>query len=151
MPTSKTFKAKVAKAQDSGGCYVEIPFDPKQAFGKARAPVTATINDAHQFRTTTFTMKGLTFIPLRKSNRDAAGVEPGQTVTVTLTLDDEPRTVTPPDDLIKAMRKAKGAKAAWNALSYSHQREWAESIESAKKPETRQRRIDKCLAALTDA
>lgn len=148
MASSKSFRVRITQDEKSGGCAIVLPFDPKAVFGKVRAPVTATISGAHTFRTTIFRMKGVDFIPLRKSNRAAADVEPGQTVDVTLALDDGPRVVTPPEDLVRAMRRAKGARAAWDALSYTRQREWAESIEEAKRAETRQRRIAKCVGAL---
>jgi len=148
MAASKSFKTKIVKDERTEACAIELPFDPKDVFGKVRVPVNATINDAHTFRTTVFRMRGTDFIPLRKSNREAAGVKAGQTVRVTLTLDEAPRTIEPPEDLVKAMRRSKGAKGAWDKLSYSCQREWAEAIEDAKKPETRARRIAKAIEML---
>ena len=146
---SKSFKAKVVQDDGTTMCAIQLPFDPKTVFGKVRAPVSATINRKHTFRTTTTRMGGVDFIPLRRSNREAAGVKAGQVVPVTLTRDDKPRTATPPKDLIAAMRKAKGAKAAWDKLSFTHQREHVEAIESAKKPETRARRIAKAIEMLS--
>jgi hypothetical protein len=145
-PTSKRFKTTVQSWGNS--CGIELPFNPKDAFGKVRVPVNATIG-RHTYRTTTCAMHGSFWIPLNKANREAAGVEGGQTVSVTLALDDKPRTVPPPQDLVAAMRKAKGAKAAWDALSFTHQREHVEAIESAKRPETRARRIARAIEMLT--
>jgi uncharacterized protein YdeI (YjbR/CyaY-like superfamily) len=86
-------------------------------------------------------MGGPACIPLRKSNREAAGLEGGETLDVRLDLDTEARTVTPPADLVKALKAAPPAWDRWRELSYSHQREHAEAVEGAKKPETRARRI----------
>lgn len=121
-----------------------VPFDPKEVFGKVRAPVTVTLN-GYTYRTTICIMKGEIFVPLRTSNREAAGVKAGQKVKVTLTLDEAPRTVTPPPDLARALRAA-GLTATWKTLAFTHQREHAEAIESAKKPETRAKRIAACIA-----
>jgi uncharacterized protein YdeI (YjbR/CyaY-like superfamily) len=63
--------------------------------------------------------------------------------------DDAPREVEVPDDLAKAFR-AKGAKAEWGRLAFTHQHEYAEAILGAKKPETRARRVDKTIEALLD-
>jgi uncharacterized protein YdeI (YjbR/CyaY-like superfamily) len=41
------------------------------------------------------------------------------------------------------------AHAAYDRLSYSRKREHVHAIESAKKPETRKRRIEKALAMLS--
>lgn len=60
---------------------------------------------------------------------------------VTLELDLEPRVVTPPKDLVSALRKA-GALEKFEKLAFTHQREHVEAIEGAKKPETRARRIE---------
>ncbi len=120
-----------------------VPFDPREVFGKARAPVVVSIGN-HSFRSTICNMGHGHFVPLRRSNREAAGVAVGQLVKISLTLDEKPRTVTPPRDLLAALKRA-GALAKWNTLSFTHQREHAEAIEAARKPATRQRRIDACV------
>ena len=81
-------------------------------------------------------------IPLRRSNREAAGLEGGETIEVCLDLDTDKREVKPPTDFVKALTSAPPAWERWRELSYSHQREHVEAIEEAKKPETRARRID---------
>ena len=47
---------------------------------------------------------GERFLPLRKSNREAAGLEGNETLQVTLALDEAPREVQVPEDLEKATR-----------------------------------------------
>lgn len=144
MPISRSFAAEVMADPDgSSMTALPVPFEPREVFGKARPPVVVSIGK-HSFRSTICNMGSGHFVPLRRSNREAAGVAAGQRVTITLTLDETPRTVTPPRDLLTALGKA-CALAKWNAMSFTHQREHAEAIESAKKPETRQRRIAKCV------
>lgn len=48
----------------------------------------------------------------------------------------------------KALDGDASARQAYEALSYSQQRSHVFSIEDAKTPETRQRRIDKTIATL---
>jgi ribosomal protein S21 len=50
-----------------------------------------------------------------------------------------------PPDFEKALRKTKGAYEKFIAMAPSHKREYIESILEAKKPETRQRRIEKAV------
>lgn len=126
--------------RDGSVCYVPVPFDPKEAFGKVRAPVVVKLGK-HSYRSTIAAMGGVVFVPLRRSNREAAGLEGGETLTVTLELDAAQRVVEPPRDLVKALKARKPAWDRWRELSYSHQREHVEAIEGAKKPETRARRI----------
>ena len=121
-------------------CFIPLTFDPKPVFGKVRAPVKVTVN-GYTYRSTIAAMGGPPCVPLRKSNREAAGLEGGETLTVRLDLDTDKREVTPPADLVRALRASPGASDRWRALSYSHQREHVEAIEEAKKPETRARRI----------
>ena len=121
-------------------CFIPLTFDPKEVFGKVRAPVKVTLN-GYTYRSTIAAMGGPPCIPLRKSNREAARLEGGETIDVRLDLDTEKREVAPPADLVRALRSVRGGIDRWKRLSYSHQREHVEAIESAKKPETRARRI----------
>ena len=50
-----------------------------------------------------------------------------------------------PDELANAMRRSKGATAAFRKLTPGRQREYAEHIASAKRDDTKQKRIDKAL------
>src|SRR5262245_42043927 len=137
MP-SKTFRAKIIR--EGSMCFIPLTFDPKPVFGKVRAPVRVTVN-GYTYRSTIAAMGGPPCVPLRRSNREAAGLEGGETISVRLDLDTDKREVTPPADLVRALKATPGALERWRALSYSHQREYAEAIEGAKKPETRARRI----------
>jgi hypothetical protein len=91
-------------------------------------------------------MGGPVCIGLRREHREAAGLNGGETVAVTVALDTAPRTVDAPADLLRALRAAPGTLVAWKALSYTHQREHVDAIEDAKKAETRARRIDAAVA-----
>ena len=93
-------------------------------------------------------MGGPPCIPLRRSNREAAGLEGGETLQVHLELDTDTREVKPPADFVSALKTAPPAWHRWRELSYSHQREYAEAIEGAKKAETRSRRIDAAVRAI---
>lgn len=127
---------------------IPVPFDPKAVFGKVRVPVRVTVTGSKQtpytFRSTICKMDGACWIPLRKSHREPAGVAAGDTVRIRLELDDQPRVVDAPTDLQKALKAAK-VLDAWKAMSFTHQREHVEAITEARKPETRARRIEKCV------
>lgn len=143
--SAKTFKGTIVR--DGVMCYIPLPFDPKPVFGKVRAPVKVTLN-GYSFRSTIAAMGGPPCIPLRKSNREAAGVEGGETLPITVALDTDERVVEPPADLVEALRGAAPAWERWQEMSYTHQREYAEAIEEAKAPETRARRIVRTVEAV---
>jgi len=83
-----------------------------------------------------------------KSIQEAAGVKPGDTITVELELDTAPRVVDLPSDLAQAIAGDKKAAVAWDRLSFTNKKEMARSLEEAKKPETRERRLGAALAKL---
>lgn len=55
------------------------------------------------------------------------------------------RTVALPADAKKAIKAYKGLETFFNDMSFTHKKEYVEAIVEAKKPETRQRRIDKMI------
>ena len=126
---------------------VELPFDARERFGRARAPVRGAVNGT-AFRTTVAVYGGRQFLGFRKELRDAAGITIGDEVMIELELDDAPRTVEPPPELQAAFSAAPDAEAAFEALSYTHQREYAAWIGEAKRSETRARRAAKTAAML---
>ena len=140
MPT-KNFKAVLEKG------FVELPFDVRKEFGRARPPVKVTIN-AYTYRSTVSVYGGKYFIPVRKSNQDAAAVKPGDICKVTVASDTEVRQVTPPPDLKAALAKNPPARARWEKLSFTHKKEHAQALLDAKKPETRARRLHKTMEML---
>jgi len=146
MPASKTIRAQIVR--DGSACFIPLDFDPREVFGKLRAPVKVTLN-GYTYRSTIAAMGGPPCIPLRKSHREAAGLEGGETILVRLDLDTEPREVTPPEDFVKALKAVPSAWKRWEDLSYSHQREHVEAIEGAKAAETRARRIAKAIEIVT--
>ena len=101
-----------------------------------RAPVKATLN-GYTYQSTIASMGGEVCIPLRKSNREAAGIKGGETIDVKIELDTDQREIKPPDDFIRAIKAAPPAWDRWQELSFTHHREHVEAIEGTNKPETR--------------
>jgi Bacteriocin-protection, YdeI or OmpD-Associated/Domain of unknown function (DUF1905) len=128
---------------------VEVPFDVKERFGRARAPVRGTVDGA-DFRTTVAVYGGRYYVGFNKELRDRAGIAIGDEVEVALEVDREPRTVEVPPPLSAALEKDLEAKAAFDGLSYTHRNEYARWIAEAKRDETRDRRARKAVAMLRD-
>ena len=141
----KTYKARIVR--DGSACYIPVPFEPGPIFGKVRAPVKVTLN-GYTFRSTIASMGGTVCIPFRKSNREAANLEGGEMLEITLELDTEERRVDPPSDFAAALKQDSHAWDQWQQLSYTHRREYVEAIEAAKKSETRERRIHRAISEL---
>jgi Bacteriocin-protection, YdeI or OmpD-Associated/Domain of unknown function (DUF1905) len=117
-----------------------VPFDLKEAFGKARPPVKVTIR-GYTWRTTPGVYGGVGYVGVNREVKAATGVDAPDRVRVTMELDTEPRTVRVPADLRAALHEDGAAEAAFAKLSFTHRREYVEWVEEAKRPETRARRI----------
>lgn len=127
---------------------IEVPTSVVDALAAGkRPPVRVTLHE-HTYRTTVARMGGRFLVPVSAEVRKAAGVIAGDELDVGIELDDAPRTVEVPADLAAALAEAPAAAQAWEKLAYTHQKEWARSVEDAKKPETRARRIAAAVEAL---
>ncbi len=141
----KTFRTKIVR--DGSMCFIPIPFDPRQVFGKLRVPVKVTLR-GHTYPSTIASMGNGPCLPLRRSNREAAGLEGNESVSVTLELDTTKREVKPPADLVKALKATPSAWELWREQSYSCQREHAEAVVGAQRAETRARRIERAVESI---
>jgi hypothetical protein len=127
-----------------------VPADVVASIGKGKKPpVRVTIN-GHTYRSTVAAYGDVFMLPLSAENREAAGVAAGDSVEVELELDTAPRIVEVPEDLAAAIAADPAAAAFWPTLSYSNQRWHVLSVEGAKSPDTRQRRIASSVGLLRE-
>jgi hypothetical protein len=139
------FRTTVHQAEGMNATGLEVPEKIVTALGPGKKhKVTVGIN-GYVYRSTVAVYSGRYFLPLAKEHRDAAGVKAKDKVEVTLELDTAPREVDLPKDFAAALKKA-GARAAFDKLAFTHRKEHVRSIEEAKAPETRARRIEKSVA-----
>lgn len=86
------------------------------------------------------------FLWTGKAFLDAAGIAPGEVLEIRLRATD-PNEVEIPDDFAAALRAA-GRSADWEALTAGKRRGLLYGVTSAKRPETRARRVAKLIASL---
>ena len=148
MSEKHTFRAAIEDAGD-GGAFVTIPFDVEQVFGKKRVKVQALI-EGEPYRGSLVRMGGPCHIlGVRKDIREKIGRTYGDEIEIILEEDTEPREVIVPPDLGQAFENCPEARAFFNQLSYSHQKEYVRWIEEARRAETRQERIARSVEMLT--
>jgi hypothetical protein len=129
---------------------LEVPQQVVEALGAGPRPrVTITIN-GHSWTSRVAIMRGRSLLGLSNANRQAAGVVTGDEVEVELAVAAEPPVVVEPADLARALDADPVARAAYDRLAHSRKRQHVRAIESAKKPETRMRRIEQAVAMLRD-
>ena len=127
---------------------IEVPPDVVAGLGSGERPAVRVTLGEHTYRSTVARRGGRYLLPVSAKNREAAGLRAGEEVTVELTLDTQPREVSVPADLAEALARVAGARRAFDALSYTRRKEHVRSVEEAKRPETRQRRIERTLESL---
>lgn len=142
------FETVLEKHKKMDATEITIPFDVREVFGAMRVPVKVQINHA-EYRSTIFRMSGRYMMVVPKHFRDAAGVKAGETITVVMEKDTEKRTVEAPPDLSAALEKS-GLSEIFSKMSYTHQKEYVNSISEAKREETRARRIEKTIEMLKE-
>ena len=141
------FRAKVELGGKTATGF-EVPAPVVEELGSGRKPrVTVTIG-AHTYRSTVATMSGRFMLPLSADNRTKAGVAAGDEIDVTVELDTAERTVEVPPDFAAALDAEPAARAKFDTLSFSHQRQHVDAVLAAKKDETRRRRIEKSVGML---
>jgi hypothetical protein len=126
---------------------IEVPTDVLEKLGGGKRPLLWVTIKQYTYRSAIGTMGGKAMIPLSAPNREAAGVEGGEQLYITIKLDLESRNVQPPEDLRAALVKA-GVLDAFEKSAPSMQKEYARQVEEAKAADTRQRRISKIVERL---
>ena len=140
----------VVEAARGGGAVALIPPDVTQALGGLKQMrITGTLNGT-EFRSSTMPYRGAFYLGVNKATREAAGVEIGDEVELSVVRDDSPRTLELAPELELALAADPALRDRFDRLSFSRRRELADPIAEAKKPETRAARLDRALARLRE-
>jgi len=139
-----TFASTLTAVGNNTGITVPPELLEKLGRGK-RPPVLVTLN-GYEYRSTVGAMGGQAMISVSAAVRSATGLEGGDPIEVTLKVADTPREVEVPADLADALAVDERARTFFDGLSNSLQRYHVDTINAAKAPETRRRRIDKAVA-----
>jgi hypothetical protein len=145
----ETYTTTVLQAEGMNATGLPVPVEVVAAFSKGKRPKVKVSLNSYTYRSTVAAYGDDFMLPLSQEHREAAGVQAGDTVEVTLELDTEPRTVEVPDVLAAALAE-NDLRDAFDALSYTMRKEYVRQVTMAKAEETRQRRIAKIVAKLND-
>lgn len=129
---------------------IVVPPEVLERLGGGRRPQVVVTLGAHSYRSAVGAMNGVAMVPVSAEQRAAAGVAAGDELEVTLALDTAPRTVELPADLAQALAAEPAAQAFFATLSPSLRRFHVTNVESARRADTRARRIEKAVALLKD-
>ncbi len=145
----RKFKAEILTS-DSGGMYVIVPFDVEKEYGKKRVKIIAKI-ESETYQGSLVRMGTPDHILLmRKDIREKIGKTAGDIVSIEVEEDTAPRVVAVPKDLQKLLDENPKEKSFFQKLSYTHQKEYVQWIEGAKREETRLRRLNKAIEMMKE-
>jgi len=130
-----------------GNAYVEFPWPIKEVFGKGRIKAHIWYDKVY-YRGSLVRMRGINMLLLRKDIFSQVGKQLGEEVHCRVEEDTEERIVEVPDQLATLLSSESGFQAKFDGLSYTRRKEMAESISSAKRPETVQSRLEKIAQSL---
>jgi hypothetical protein len=134
---------------EGGGSFVTIPFDVHEQFGvRGRVPVAATFDGA-EYRGSIAPYGGQHMLGVLLELQDRIGKHHGDVVHVTVRLDTADRVVELDAATQAALRDA-GLLDRFRAMSYSHQRNYWQWIDGAKRQETRESRIAKAIVMIEE-
>ncbi len=142
------FEAIIKEIPEKNGAYIEIPFYVQKEFGSKRFKVKAKF-DGIDYRGSIVSMgHGIYIIGILKSIRKEINKEAGDKIFVEIEKDEDVREVELPLDFKTELEQNEEALKFYNILSYSVKKKYYQWITSAKKEETRQRRITEAISKL---
>lgn len=147
--TGASFRGLVEGGR-GGGAFVVLPPEvlEKLGGGGGRFRVRGQLGDV-TFASSTMAMGGGRYcLGLHKATRLAAGVGVGDLAELEIERDDSPRELQLPSELMAALSADQAARTAFEGLSFSHRREYAEWVAGAKREQTRARRVAETMDRL---
>jgi hypothetical protein len=139
------FKARLSRpAADKRATWTFLVL-PRAASAKLKTRASAAVEgraNGAPFRATLVPDgRGSHWLKLPRKLRESAGAESGDVVTLEIVRTGREPEARIPADLRKALAAAPKAKALWADITPAARRDWIDWITSAKRPETRTRRV----------
>ena len=143
-----TFEAEIKKIEGKDATYVEIPFDVEKEFAAKRVKVLVKFEN-EQYRGSIVNM-GLScyIIGVTKEIRNEINKTYGDIIKVELQKDEKERIVIVPEEFKVKLSNNKIANDFYESLSYSQKRKYIQWITSAKKEETKVKRMKEAIVKL---
>jgi len=144
------FTGVIKLNKENSSTWIDFPYDLKETYGVGNlVPFIATFDGRVTYRGSLAKMGGdCAMVLLRKDVLAEIGKNEGDEVSVEIILDDKPRELTIAKDLLNVLKEG-NVWETFSALSYTHCKEYVVWIESAKKAETRQKRLGEIVSMLT--
>lgn len=144
------FEVEIKKHEGKDATYIEVPLDVEKEFGAKRVKVKVKF-DGVDYRGSIVKM-GLPcyMIGIIKEIRNKIGKKYGDIVNVELQKDEEERNIELPEEFKEKLIVNNDAYKFYESLPYSQQRKYFQWITSAKKEETKVKRMEEALEKLAN-
>ena len=144
------FEAEIKKHEGKDATYIEVPIDIEKEFGAKKVKIKAKFDNV-DYRGSIVKM-GLPcyMIGITKEIRNKIGKTYGDIVQVEFQKDEEERVIELPQEFKEKLLKNEKACKFYDSLSYSNQRKYYQWITSAKKEETRIKRMEEAIKKLEE-
>ncbi|MBD7912751.1 MULTISPECIES: YdeI/OmpD-associated family protein [Clostridium] len=142
------FEAEIKEVIGRGGAYVEIPFNVEEVYGAKRVKVKATFDDTPYRGSIVKMGTECHIIGITKEIRNKINKDIGDRILVTVEKDEEERVVEIPEEFKEKIDSEKEALEFWNELSFSNKKKYVNWVYSAKREETRNKRIEIAIEKL---
>lgn len=136
------FTGIILQHERINAAYIEFPFSVEETFNKkGQVKIKAIFDNKVDYRGSLAKMKSdFHKLGLTQEVREKLGKSFGDEVSVQLWEDKEERIVEIPDDVQIVFNENSNAKELFDAMSYTHRKEYIRWISEAKKSETRENR-----------
>jgi len=137
------FEAPIIQVEAMNASYVEFPFSTQELFGiRGQVKVKVVFDGKVEYSGSLVNMgRNCHTLGITKAIRNELGKVFGDTVFVELERDVEEREVSVPEDVLSLLNEKPEEMAYFEKLSYTHRKEYINWITSAKKQETRAKRL----------
>ena len=145
------FEAEIKKHEGKDATYIEIPLDVEQEFGAKRVKVKAKFDNI-DYRGSIVKM-GLPcyMIGITKEIRNKIGKTHGEIISVEIEKDEEERVIELPVEFEEKLKINENAYKFYESLSYSQKRKYFQWITSAKREETKIKRMEEAIEKLENS
>lgn len=146
-----SFTAEIKKHEGKDATYIEVPLDIEKEFGAKRVKVKVKF-DGIDYRGSIVKM-GLPcyMIGITKEIRSKIGKTYGDAISIELEKDEEDRVIELPTEFKEKLIQNDAAYKFYGSLSYSQQRKYYQWITSAKKEETKIKRMKEAVEKLENS
>ena len=126
------FEAEIKKHEGKDATYIEVPLDVEKEFGSKRVKVKVKFDN----------------VDYRGSIRKKISKSYGDIISVELQKDDDQRIIELPIEFKEKLMENDKAYNFYESLSYSQKRKYFQWITSAKKEETKMKRMEEAIEKL---